>query len=195
MEIRLLALGGTPTPGSSTERILDCAAQFATGMGARVDLFDARFLAQLPLYLTPEAARNAEARRFIDCARQADGVLIASPGWHGSVSGSVKNALDYLEETARDERPYLDGRPVGLIATAYGWQAAVTTLNAMRTIVHALRGWPTPLGAAINCSKPLLQGGEIADPAIAAQLRQLCRQVIDFAALSRSRHQLAEEHE
>ena len=179
MEIRLLALGGTPTPGSSTERILDCAAQFATGMGARVDLFDARFLAQLPLYLTPEAARNAEARRFIDCARQADGVLIASPGWHGSVSGSVKNALDYLEETARDERPYLDGRPVGLIATAYGWQAAVTTLNAMRTIVHALRGWPTPMGATIRTYHGLFSpDGECLEDRARLQLELVGQQVL-----------------
>lgn len=193
MKVRLLALGGTPSAGSSTEKILDWSAKFAAGLGARVDVFDAHFLAGLPLYLTPTAAMHAEARRFVDCARQADGVLIASPGWHGSVSGSVKNALDYLEETARDERPYLDGRPVGLIATAYGWQAAVTTLNAMRTIVHALRGWPTPLGVAINSSQPLFAEGAIADPALAAQLSHLCRQVIDFAALTRSRQLLAEE--
>lgn len=121
-------------------------------------------------------------------------MLIASPGWHGSVSGSIKNALDYLEETVRDERPYLDGRPAGLIATAYGWQAAVTTLNAMRTIVHALRGWPTPLGAAVNCSQPLFEDGEIADPAVAAQLGQLCQQVIDFSARARSRPLLAKGH-
>ncbi|MBK6802641.1 NADPH-dependent FMN reductase [Novosphingobium sp.] len=193
MELRLLALGGTPAPGSSTGKVLDWTARFAASLGARVDQFDADFLAQLPLYQTPAATGHSAAQRFVDCARQADGVLIASPGWHGSVSGSVKNALDYLEETARDERPYLDGRPVGLIATAYGWQAAVTTLNAMRTIVHALRGWPTPLGVAINCSQPLFAGGEIADPALAAQLKHLCRQVIDFAALARSRQPLAEE--
>lgn len=193
MQIRLLALGGTPVAGSSTGQILDWTAGIAVSMGAQVDIFDAAFLAQLPLYLTPTASGNFEARRFVEAARLADGMLIASPGWHGSVSGSIKNALDYLEDTARDPRPYLDARPVGLIATAYGWQAAVTTLNALRTIVHALRGWPTPLGAAINCSQPLFRDGEIIDPALAAQLTQVCRQVIDFAVQSRSRHLPMEE--
>ncbi|HSM52662.1 MAG TPA: NADPH-dependent oxidoreductase, partial [Erythrobacter sp.] len=60
------------------------------------------------------------------------------------------NALDYLEDLAKDERPYLDGRAVGLISTAYGDQASVSTLLTLRGIVHALRGWPTPMGATIR---------------------------------------------
>ena len=43
---------------------------------------------------------------------------------------------------------------MGLIATAAGWQAAVSTLQALRTITHALRGWPTPMGLAINTAEP-----------------------------------------
>ena len=82
--------------------------------------------------------------------RSADAVVISSPGYHGTVSGLVKNALDYLEELRTDERPYLDGRPVGLIAVARGWQAAVSTLATLRQITHALRGWPAPFGLTVN---------------------------------------------
>ena len=67
-----------------------------------------------------------------------------------STDEAIKNALDYAEDTAKDARPYLDGRAVGCIACAYGWQATDSTLIAMRSIVHALRGWPTPLGVAAN---------------------------------------------
>src|SRR3546814_8041656 len=80
---------------------------------------------------------------LVAAVRDADGLILASPGYHGSISGLVKNAIDYLEETARDRRVYLHGLPVGLIATAFGWQATGGTLLAMRSIVHALRGWPT----------------------------------------------------
>ena len=45
-------------------------------------------------------------------------VVIASPGYHGTVSGLVKNSLDYLEVLREDDRPYLDGRAVGVIAVA-----------------------------------------------------------------------------
>ncbi len=79
--------------------------------------------------------------------------MLVSPGYHGTVSGLVKNALDYIEDLRDDPRPYLDGRAVGCVATASGWQAAVTTLTSLRSIVHALRGWPTPLGAAVNSAQ------------------------------------------
>lgn len=69
--------------------------------------------------------------------------LIWAAAHHGSVSGLIKNALDYIEDTTKEERVYLEGRTVGCIACAYGWQATGSTLNALRTIVHALRGWPT----------------------------------------------------
>ena len=47
-------------------------------------------------------------------------------------------------------RPYFDGRAVGLIVSAAGWQAGGVTLASMRGIVHAMRGWPTPLGIMVN---------------------------------------------
>ena len=68
----------------------------------------------------------------MEAIRAADGVIIASPRNHGSISGLVKNAIDYVEGTAKDQRVYLDGVPVGLFATAYGWQATGSTLAALR---------------------------------------------------------------
>ena len=64
----------------------------------------------------------------------------------------VKNALDTLELTRNDARPYFDGKPVGIIITADGAQAGGTTLMAVRGIIHAMRGWPTPFGAALNAA-------------------------------------------
>ncbi|WP_342776711.1 NADPH-dependent FMN reductase [Hankyongella ginsenosidimutans] len=144
--IRLVAIGGTTKPGSSTERALGVAVAAARAAGAEVEVFACTELVALPHYGTDAAMQSEIGARLVQAARSADGVLIASPGYHGGVSALVKNAIDYLEDLARDDRPYLDGRTVGLIATAYGHQAAVSTLSALRTIAHALRGWPTPLG-------------------------------------------------
>ena len=63
---------------------------------------------------------------FIAALRSADGVIIGSPGYHGTFSGMVKNALDHVEMMSGDARPYFHGLPIGLIATAAGWQAAVS---------------------------------------------------------------------
>src|SRR3546814_19830070 len=85
----------------------------------------------------------------------------------------------------------LNGLPVGLVATAFGWQATGGTLLAMRSIVHALRGWPTPFGAAINTSAGPFREGCCADPRIAEQIALVGTQVVEFARVrgtARSAH-------
>ncbi len=107
---------------------------------------------------------------------------LGSPGYHGSISGLVKNALDYAEDLRTDARPYFSGRAVGCIATAGGWSAAVNTLGALRDIVHALRGWPTPLGAAINSAEMVFdEDGICRVPRVAQVLELIAREVIGFA--------------
>ena len=76
--------------------------------------------------------------------------------------------------------------PVGLIVTAYGWQATGSTLATMRSIVHALRGWPTPLGAAIRSVSGLFKDGECSDDASRAQLELVGKQVVEFARLRKA---------
>jgi FMN reductase len=146
-------------------------------------LFGGQELVALPHYAARSVEASDGARAIVAAIREADGVILASPGYHGSISGLVKNAIDYVEETARDERVYLDGLPVGLITTAYGWQATGSTLATMRSIVHALRGWPTPLGAAIKAEKGMFVDGRCSDPSAANQLELVGKQVVEFARL------------
>jgi FMN reductase len=179
---RIVGIGGTTTSPSSTERALAVSLRAAETEGAQVRLFGGAFLARLPLY-SPGAGRTAEELEFLQAVREADGLIIASPGYHGSISGLVKNALDLLEETAGDARVYLSGMPVGLIATAYGWQATGGTIAALRAIVHALRGWPTPMAAAINSSVSKgAADARFADAAVNTQLELVGRQVVEFLA-------------
>ena len=174
----VVAIGGTTVPGSSTERALAIALKGAEAAGMRTVLFGGEMLARLPLYTPNLHERTPDEQRFVAAIREASGVIFASPGYHGSVSGLVKNAIDLIEETARDPRPYLDDLPVGLIATAYGWQATASTVAALRSIVHALRGWPTPYAAAVNSAVTRFdEHGGCTDPAVAEQLVRVGRQV------------------
>ena len=179
----IIGIGGTAAAGSSTEQALALALASAERQGAQTRLFGSAHLLALPHYLSPGTDQSMEGRELVAAVRAADGVIIASPGYHGSISGLVKNAIDFVEETAKDARVYLDGLPVGLIATAYGWQATGSTLAALRSIVHALRGWPAPLGAAINTSGSIFRGGVCWDPTAAKQLELVGRQVSYFARL------------
>jgi FMN reductase len=175
----VVGIGGTTRPNSSTGHALAAALAAAERAGAETVMLGAEAL-QLPLY-DPSEPATAAVEHFVSTVRRADGVIIASPGYHGGPSGLVKNALDYLEELRADERPYLDGRAVGVIACAAGWQATTTTLISLRSIVHALRGWPTPLGVAINSiDSPFGPNGEVSEP-LQAQFEILGRQVAEFA--------------
>jgi FMN reductase len=148
-------------------------------MGAEGVMFDA-FSLQLPLY-DPAAAGLDAAYSLISEVRAADGLIIASPGYHGGPSGLVKNALDYLEELRTDERPYLEGRAVGCIVCAAGWQATTTALMSLRATIHALRGWPTPLGVAINSLEAPFGPDGFASAEIQLRLKTVGRQVVEFA--------------
>lgn len=180
--LRILALGGSTTPMAASERALRMAAQAASDAGAQVEFLTGRALI-LPIYDTETAERSPETKDFVEALRRADGIIIASPGYHGSFSGMVKNALDFAEDLRHDDRPYLDDRAVGLISVAHGWQTAVGTLNQLRQVVHALRGWPTPLGVAINDSAGLIgNDAETTDAAVLRQLHAMGEQVVAFAA-------------
>lgn len=180
----IVGIGGTMRPGSSTEQAVRAALSAAERAGARTHLLGATAL-QLPLYLPGESRRTAAARQLVNAVRMADGIVIGTPAYHGGISGLVKNALDYIEDLSDAPRPYLDGRAVGCLVTARGSQAA-TTLTSLRAVVHALRGWPTPLGVAVNTENvAFASDGTSTDSHISAQLSLMGEQVVEFA-LARS---------
>lgn len=192
--LHVVGLGGTVRAGSSSEQALRIAMSGAAARGATTQVFTGADLERLPMY-DPEAGDGSPvARELVDHLRQADGVIIASPGYHGSMSGLVKNALDYTEDMRGDRAPYLTDRSVGLVVTAHGWQAAVTTLDALRAVVHALRGWVTPYGAAVNSSQARFADGACSEPQVVEQLHTVAGEVVQFAELMASRrHRRASE--
>ena len=157
------------------------ALEAAERAGARTKLICGPAL-ELPMYQPENPSRSDAARDLVAQLALADGIIIGSPGYHGSISGLVKNALDYAEDLRGDARPYFSGRAVGCIATAGGWPGAVNTLGALRDIVHSLRGWPTPLGAAINTSERTFdEAGKCVVPRVAQMLDSIADEVLGFA--------------
>ncbi len=182
----IVGLGGTTRAGSTTEKALRFALGVAEDGGATTSGFFGPELAQLPMYAPENPDRTEVATRLTQHLRVADGIIIASPGYHGSVSGLVKNSLDYVEDLRGDTPPYFSGLAVGCIATGAGWQAIVATLQQLRTIAHALRAWPTPMGAAINTTVGVFDNsGELVDARARFQLETVGHEVLEFAMLVR----------
>jgi len=184
----IVGIGGTIRPGSISERALVCSLRTAEAKGAETRLLGGEFLGALPIFDPRPGEQTAAQRELADAVRGADGVIVATPGYHGSLSGLIKNALDTLEVTRNDPTPYFQGRPVGTIVTADGWQAAGTTLSALRAIIHALRGWPTPFGAALNATTDLFDAeGVCRNAKDGWQLATVAEQVMEFANMRAAR--------
>jgi FMN reductase len=184
----IVGIGGTIRSNSSTEKALKVALATVEAGGGETRLLGGEFLASLPIYNPQPGGPTPEQKVLTDAVREADGVIVASPGYHGSISGVVKNALDTLEGLRDDARPYFTGRAVGCVITAEGWQAAGTTLTTLRSIIHALRGWPTPFGAALNANSGSFDAeGACVDPKDAWQLATVGEQVLEFALLKAAR--------
>src|SRR5277367_1047152 len=182
MKPLIVGIGGSTRNGSTGEFALNVALQAAQQEGARIQAFPGTFLVRMPIYSPEHIERNQEQRELVEAVRRADGLILASPGYHGGISGLVKNALDLLEDLRDDRRCYLEGRAVGCIITAGGWQTVGSALTSLRSIVHALRGWPTPLGAGLNTAEKIFdEAGGCNDPVAAVQLVTVARQVVEFA--------------
>ncbi|MGZ4119775.1 MAG: NADPH-dependent FMN reductase [Actinomycetota bacterium] len=177
----IVGIGGTTRDGSSTEKALRYALAMCEKAGATTAIFTGKDLAGLPMYAPELPDRTDVARALIEELRRSHGVIVASPGYHGTIAGIVKNALDYTEDLREDDRVYFSGMPVGCIVTGLGWQGVVTTLEHLRAMVHALRGWPTPLGAALNTSTPLFGAdGQPSDERARFQLEMVAEEVMQF---------------
>lgn len=181
-----VGIGGTTRAGSSTERALRYTARLIEQSGGKVEVFAGPELV-LPMYRADEVPRPPVAQRILAATREADGLILASPGYHGGFSGLLKNVLDYLEDTERDAQPYLRGRAVGCIATAFGWQAIGTTLLSLRSVVHALGAWPTPTGvAAITTGRLFDEQDNCIVPELDEQFRGLAAELMEFAVRRRA---------
>ena len=183
----IVGIGGTPRALSSSERALAISLEAARSEGADTIAFSGPALV-LPMYPPNTTDRTDEAKELVDAFRRCQGVIIAAPAYHASLSGLIKNALDYAEDLRTDSRVYFDGLAVGCIVCAGGWQAAGQTLAALRAIAHALRGWPTPLGAMLNTSGKLFdEAGNCLDLTAKMQLETVGRQVAQFAKMQMRR--------
>lgn len=183
----IVGLGGTTRPHSTSERALRHALDRVAALGFATALFGSPRMPR-EAYDPTRPERSAEALALVDALRDCDGLIIATPSYHGGVSGLVKNAIDFTEDLREDERAYLQGRAVGCIVCADGPQAMGSTLASLRAIVHALRGWPTPYGATLQASaRPFGDAdGAGADPLAIQACERVGEEVAGFARMLRA---------
>ena len=181
--IKVVGVGGTLREGSSSLGALSRALVAAGEAGAQTGLLDLREL-DLPMYqpgLTL-GEYGPGVGRLVRELREADAILVSTAAYHGTLAGVTKNALDFAQFLSGGERPYFDGKVVGLISTAGGEQAGANATGAMVDVVHALRGVVAPLMVSISKSwQHTDDSGRVTDELYGRRLDSLGELVVDLA--------------
>ena len=179
--LKVVGLGGSLREASRSRAALAVAVEGAATAGASVELLDLRELG-LPMYSPElEADPPAAVETLIDTCYEADGMLWSSPMYNGSVSGSFKNAIDWLHMLGRREPPYLHDEVIGLISAAGGTQG-LQVVNTMEFSVRSLRGWAVPYVVPVpQAGRVFADSGAVQDEMVEQQLGLLGEEVVRVA--------------
>src|ERR1700750_3491459 len=96
-----------------------------------------------------EAEAPTTLRNLIETSYAADGMLWSSPMYNGSVSGSFKNAIDWLHLLGSREPSYLHDKVIGLISAAGGIKG-LQVIKTMEFSARSLRAWAGPYAVPIS---------------------------------------------
>jgi FMN reductase len=176
--IRVAGISGSLRRGSYTRRAVEIALAGAAEAGAgtrMIDLVEYNLVFRISVN---EADYPPDVQRLRANVREADGVILGTPEYHGSFSGVLKNALDLM---GSDE---FEGKMIGLVGVSGGRMGAFDALNGLRNIGRALHAWVIPdQASAPEAWRIFTDDGKITDPAIEGRLKEVGRQVTRFARL------------
>ncbi len=193
-ELIIVGLGGSMAKVSRSRAALVAALEGAAGAGARTELLDIREL-DLPMYNPDEDRPTEAAARLLESCRAADGMVWSSPMYQGSISGALKNALDWLHLLRDGEPPFLADKVIGLISAAGGMQG-LQAINTMEFAVRALRGWAVPYVVPVaGAARVFDADGQVLEQTVAMQLKTLGEETVRVAEKFASDHSLHHEDE
>jgi NAD(P)H-dependent FMN reductase len=171
---RIVAICGSLRDESSTRIALAHVMAAAEEAGAETSVIDLREY-DLPLY-DGDAKDAGDAPRLREEVRAADGLVLGTPIYHGTISSPLKTALDYC---GFDE---FEDKPVGLLTVA-GGRFPTPSLLHLRTICVWLRAMPLSHQVGIPNVSDTIENGRLTDEKALERTRKLGRKVTEYAHL------------
>lgn len=113
------------------------------------------------------------------------GLILASPTYHNTISGTLKNALDFMELLKDDQPPRLAGKVVGLVSVQGGGSGTGNnTLTTMLLAARAMRAWVAPSMVSVPGSREAFdEAGRAHDAVINRRLQMLGAEVARASAM------------
>ena len=171
--VKIVGIAGSLRPDSYSQFALQVAAQKLQALSAEVEILDLRQL-QLPFCDGSKAyPQYPDVTRLQAAFSQADGIVLVSPEYHGSVSGVLKNALDLMSFEQ------LSGKVAGFISIL-GGQSNSNALNEMRIIMRWVHAWSIPEQVAIGQAwQAFNPEGKLTDDKLSKRLDEFASSLIE----------------
>jgi azobenzene reductase len=179
MALKILGVSGSLREGSFSRRALELTLEAVPNPGAETRLLDLG-RTELPMYRPAGAAPAVVVREVADLVTWADAFLLATPDYHGSMSGAMKNFLDYhWEEFA--------GKLFGYICASH--EKGLTAMDQMRTAVRQCYGWSLPYGVSVHGEHDFDPAGAVTNARLADRFQMLARDLTVYGTLLRRQFQ------
>jgi NAD(P)H-dependent FMN reductase len=169
IRLKVLGVSGSMSKTSQSAAAIKHVLSAAESCGATTRLLDLRS-ADLPMFRPGESCDSPAALQAFEDVAWADAFVLATPDYHGSMSGAMKNFLDYHWKE-------LAGKLFGYLCASH--EKGLLPMEQMRVAVRQCYGWSLPYGVSIGGDEAMLPAAK------EARLRMLGRDLAVYGALIR----------
>ena len=175
-EFNLLGIGSSLRKNSSSNRVLKIVLEKTKQYGADAKLIELREI-NLPVF-NPNKPReiSEDIKKLNNHMINADAFILATPDYHGSMSGGMKNFLDYYWYE-------LSGKIFGYIVSSH--EKGLTVMDHMRTAIRQCYGWSLPYGISIHAENDFDEQSKINNPQLLLRIDNMSRDIVTYGKLLR----------
>ncbi|MEZ9288104.1 NADPH-dependent FMN reductase [Vibrio lentus] len=169
--LNIVGLCGSLREDSCSYIALSESLSLAKNLGASVNLIDLKKL-NLPYFTEENKASNSIVKQFLETIDKADGIIVASPEYHGSYSGVLKNSLDYLTKVQ------VKNKAIALMSVGAGQYGGFAALDALDKVMKTLHGIVIPLKVSISHSHKVISDGQIHSQEYTTRLVDMTKELL-----------------
>jgi NAD(P)H-dependent FMN reductase len=171
--IKIVGINGSLRPGSYSAMALEVAISRVGALGIETEIIDLRKLSLPFCNGGDDYSDYPDVAKMQQTVKSAAGLILATPEYHGSVSGVMKNALDLMSFEE------LSGKVAGLISVL-GGQSNSNALNDLRIILRWVHAWVIPEQISLGQAwKVFNEEGEILDEKLSQRFDAFARSLVD----------------
>ncbi|MFM8299665.1 MAG: NADPH-dependent FMN reductase [Microcystis aeruginosa] len=171
--IKIVGINGSLRPGSYSAMALEVAISRLRALGVETEIIDLRKLSLPFCNGGDDYSDYPDVAKMQQTVKSAAGLILATPEYHGSVSGVMKNALDLMSFEE------LSGKVAGLISVL-GGQSNSNALNDLRIILRWVHAWVIPEQISLGQAwKVFNEEGKILDEKLSQRFDAFARSLVD----------------